>query len=85
MAKINDIHSIVVPAQSANLTAHTYTELYGSSTGCTAVVNGTTVVMGGSSSINVWVNSISGGIGCYLLGENQNVLQGMTNGYYLGD
>ena len=76
MAKVNDIHSIVVEAQSANLTAHTYTELYGGLTGCTAVVNGATVVMGGSSSIGVWIRTITGGVGCYVLGENKDVFTG---------
>jgi hypothetical protein len=76
MAKITDIHSIIVPAQNANLTAHTYTELYGGSSGCNVVINGTTVSMGASSSIAVWVRTISGGTGCYLMGENQDVLQG---------
>ena len=80
MPKINDIHSIIVPAQNANLTAHTYTEIYGGQTGCTANINGVTVTMGGSSSIALWVNSISGGTGCFLMGEKQNVFQG-SNGY----
>ncbi len=76
MAKITDVHSIIVPAQNANLTAHTYTELYGGASGCSVVINGTQITMGGSSSIAIWVNSVSGGTGCYLMGENQNVLQG---------
>ena len=76
MAKINDIHSIIVKAENANFTAHTYTELYGGSAGCTIVINGTTLSMGGSSSIALWVKSVSGGTGCYLMGENQNVIQG---------
>jgi hypothetical protein len=80
MAKISDIHSIIVPAQSANLTAHTYTEIYGGSSGCTMVVNGVNLSMGSSSSISLWVRTISGGTGCYLMGENQNVFQG-SNGY----
>lgn len=84
MANINDIHSIIVPAQSANLTAHTYSEIYGGASGCTIVVNGVTVSMAAQSSIKLWVNSVSGGTGCYLLGEKQNVFQGLTNGYYLG-
>lgn len=78
MAKISDIHSIIVPAQDANLTAHTYTEIYGGSTGCSINVNGTTLSMGGSSSIAIWVRTVSGGTGCYLMGENQNVIQGST-------
>jgi len=76
MANISDIHSIIVPAQTPNLTAHTYTEIYGGSAGCTIVVNGITVSMAAQSSIKIWVNSVSGGTGCYLLGEKQNVLQG---------
>lgn len=80
MAKINDIHSIVVPAEAPNFSAHTYSELYGGATGCTATVNGVVVVMGGSSSISIWVNSISGGAGCYLMGEKRDVLAG-SDGY----
>ena len=76
MAKITDVHSIIVPAQNANLTAHTYTELYGGASGCSVVINGNAITMGGSSSIAIWVRTISGGTGCYLMGENQDVLQG---------
>lgn len=76
MANINDIHSIIVPAQSPNLTAHTYSEIYGGTGGCTIVVNGVTISVADSSSIKIWVRSVSGGTGCYLLGENQDVLQG---------
>jgi len=84
MANISDVHSIIVPAQSPNLTAHTYNEIYGGSAGCTIVLNGVNVSVGAQSNIKVWVNSVSGGTGCYLLGEKQNVLQGLPNGYYLG-
>ena len=76
MARINDIHSVIVPAQNANLTTHTYTEIYGGTGGCTIVVNGTSVNVAESSNIPVWVRSVSGGTGCYLLGEYQDVLQG---------
>lgn len=79
MAKINDIHSIVVPAQNANLTAHTYTEIYGGTGGCSITVNGTTIAVAESSNIAIWVRTVSGGTGCYLLGENQNVGQGSTS------
>lgn len=78
MARITDIHSIIVPAQNANLTAHTYTEIYGGTGGCTIAVNGTIINVAESSNIPVWINNVSGGTGCYLLGENQNVLQGST-------
>jgi len=79
MAKINDIHSIIVPASSPNLTAHTYTEIYGGSAGCTITLNGVGVSIGASSSIYVWVRTISGGDGCFLLGENKDVFQGSNN------
>lgn len=76
MPNINDIHSIIVSADTANFSAHTYTEIYGGSAGCTAVINGITVNVAAQSSIKLWIRSITGGSGCYLLGENQNVYQG---------
>lgn len=77
MAKINDIHSIIVPVGSANLTAHTYTEIYGGSVGCTITLNGVpNIVIGGSSSIGIWVRTFSGGSGCFFMGENKDVTQG---------
>jgi hypothetical protein len=79
MGKINDIHSIIVPAQNANLTAHTYTEIYGGATGCTMTLNGSSVTIGGSSSICVKVRTISGGVGCYLLGDKKDVFYADPN------
>lgn len=79
MAKINDIHSIIVPADAPVFSAHTYTEIYGGSAGCSVVLNGTTVAMGAASSISVWVRTISGGAGCFLLGEDNDVFQGSTD------
>jgi len=76
MAIINDVHSIIVSANTPNLTAHTYTEIYGGSAGCTAVINGVTVNVGSQSTVRIKVRTISGGTGCYLLGENQDVFQG---------
>ena len=76
MAKINDVHSVIVAANAANLTAHTYTELYGGPSGCSIVLNGLTMSMGGASSININVNSVSGGTGCYLLGVKKDVALG---------
>lgn len=84
MANINDIHSIIVAAESANLTAHTYNEIYGGTAGCSMVVNGVTLNVGATSNVKVWIKSISGGTGCYLLGEKMNVLQGMSSNNYLG-
>lgn len=79
MPRINDIHSIIVPAQSPNLSAHTYTEIYGGKDGCTIVVNGVTVNVGAQSNIGIAVRSVSGGTGCYLLGENKDVYLGSPN------
>lgn len=79
MARISDIHSIIVKAENANMSAHTYCEIYGGTGGCTIVVNGVTVAVADSSNIPVWVRTVSGGTGCYLLGENKNVLDGSPN------
>ncbi len=78
MAKINDIHSIIVSASAPIFSAHTYTEVYGGTAGCTAVINGTSVTVAPSSNISIWVRTISGGAGCFLLGEENNVVQGST-------
>jgi hypothetical protein len=78
MANINDVNTIIVSATSANLSAHTYTQVYGGSAGCTATINGVSVSVGANSNLNIVVNSISGGSGCYLLGEKINVFQGST-------
>jgi len=81
MANITDIHSIIVSADAPNFTAHTYNEVYGGANGCTMVLNGTLVQVAGCTNIKIWVRSISGGTGCYLLGDNQNVFQGSPNMY----
>lgn len=81
MAKISDIHSIIVPAQSANLTAHTYTEVYGGTAGCNIVINGTTVEVASSSNLAIWVRTVSGGTGCWLMGDFKDVTQGSPTVY----
>lgn len=79
MPRINDIHSIIVAAENANITAHTYTELYGGTGGCVINVNDVIVKVAESSTIGIAIRSVSGGTGCYLLGENVNVYQGSPN------
>jgi len=76
MARISDVHSIVVAANTPNLTAHTYNEIYGGTGGCSIVINGTLMQIAESSNVAIWIRTVSGGTGCYLLGENQNVTQG---------
>lgn len=79
MARNNDIYSIIVPAASANLTAHTYTEVYGGDAGCTIVLNGVSVDVGAASSIGLYIRTVSGGSGCFLLGDPIDVYTGSPN------
>ncbi len=77
MAKINDIHSLIVPVANANLTAHTYTEVFGGSAGCTISINSSPPIsIGASSNIGIWVRNFSGGTGCFFLGEFKDVVLG---------
>jgi len=71
MPLLNDIHSIIVPAGSANFSAHSYTEVYAGADS-TIVLNGVPVTMGNGSSIKIKIWSVSGGTNCYLLGETIN-------------
>jgi len=81
MSKLNNTFSIIVPAESPVFSAHTYTEVYGGASGCTAIINGIPVDIGASSNLTIVVRTISGGTGCFLLGDNINVYQGSN---YLG-
>jgi len=76
MARISDINSVIVPAESPVFSAHTYTEIYGGTAGCTIVMNGITVQIAPSTNLTIRVRSASGGTGCYLLGENMDVYHG---------
>jgi hypothetical protein len=78
MAHINDIHSIIVSAASANFSAHTYTQVFAGAD-ATPTINGVVVTMAGSSTINIKVKSISPTANIYLLGEKQDVTQGSPN------
>lgn len=78
MPKFNNVYSIVVPAESPVFSAHTYSEVHGGIFGCTVIINGTNVSMGSGSSISILVNTISGGSGCFLFGDNNDVYQGST-------
>ena len=79
MPKNNDVYSIIIPAQTPNLSAHTYTTIYGGSAGCTAIINGVSVSVGAASSIDLVIRSISATTGCYLLGDNKDVYLGSPN------
>jgi hypothetical protein len=71
MPLLNDIHSIIVSAGSANFTAHSYTEIY-CGANATPTVNGIPITMAAGSSIKLKIFSISNGTGCFLLGETFN-------------
>ncbi len=72
MANSSDIYSVLVPATAPVFTAHTYSEIYGGGAGCTVNVNGVDLSMAAGSTLNLWIRSISGGTGCFLLGENND-------------
>jgi hypothetical protein len=80
MPLLNDIHSIIVSATSANFSAHSYTEVFASAA-LAPVINGVSVTMPAGTSIKIVVNSISSTPGIYLLGENKNTVLGSS---YLG-
>ena len=75
MAIINEVHSIIVPAASANFTAHTYTQVYAGAA-ATPTINGIAVTMAAGSTLNIKVRSITATANIYLLGEKQDVGQG---------
>ena len=77
MAHINDIHSIIVPAASANFTAHTYTQVYAGAAAA-PTINGVAVTMAAGSILNIKVKTISATANVYLLGEYQDVILGST-------
>lgn len=79
MSKLNDIYTVIVPADASDLNKHLYTQIYGGSTGCSIIVNGVTVSIGKESKIDLRVNTVSGGNGCYLLGFNKDVVNGSPN------
>jgi hypothetical protein len=68
MPLLNDIHSIIVPAASANFSAHSYTEIF-ASTLQSPVINGVTVKLAAGQSIKIKVKSVSATSDVYLLGE----------------
>lgn len=73
MPLLNDIHSIIVSANSAVLSAYSFTEIY-AGTAATPIINGQSVVMAAGSSIKIKINSISNAVGCSLLGERINTV-----------
>ena len=73
MPTINGLNQFLAPAQDAFLYQLVYNRVYGGNTGCTVNINGTTVDMGANSSIDILVETISGGTGCLLSGDRPYV------------
>jgi hypothetical protein len=71
MPVLNDIHSIVVSAGSADFTAHTYTEVF-ANVAATPTINGVTIGLAAGQSIKLRVKSISATSNVYLLGETKD-------------
>lgn len=76
MTNIYSLPSIIVQAQTPNLSAHSYTQIYGGSAGCSMTLNGVNITIGAGNNLNVSIRTISGGAGCFLLGQNKDVTQG---------
>jgi surface protein len=81
MSTTNGLNQFLVPAQDAFLYQLFYNKVYGGNTGCTVVINGTTVQIGANSSIDIFVDTISGGTGCLVSGDRPNVYGGDSNQY----
>jgi small-conductance mechanosensitive channel len=73
MPLLNDIHSIIVSAASANFSAHSYTEVF-ASVAASPTVNGVVIGLAAGQSIKIKVKSISATANVFLLGENINTL-----------
>ena len=79
MPRINDIHSFIVPAETADLTNYVFTEIIGGINGCQMYVNGVFYDVSPQTNVNVRINSLSANTGCWVGGEKKNVFTG--NGY----
>lgn len=59
---------VIAPAESPQLSAHTYTGIYGGSAGCNISINNQNILIAAGKTIHTPISTISGGNGCYLLG-----------------
>jgi hypothetical protein len=64
----NKTYSIIVPSANANLTGHTYGQVY-ADTACTPTINGVAINMVAGGTIDIVVTSISATAGCFLIGD----------------
>jgi hypothetical protein len=61
-------YDVIAPAESPQLSAHTYTGIYGGSSGCNISIDNKEIVIPAGKTIYTPISRISGGSGCYLLG-----------------
>lgn len=81
MPRIENIHSFIVPAETADLTNYSFNEIIGGLNGCQMYVNGVFLDVSPQSNIPLWINSISATTGCWVGGEKKNVYQGSSTVY----
>lgn len=68
MPLLNDIHSIIISAGSANFSAHSYTEVFASAA-ASPTINGVSISLAAGQSIKIKVKSIGSTPNVFLLGE----------------
>jgi len=71
---LNGVYNIVVAADNCNLNYHVYREIYGGPTGCIITVNGVTFPVVPSTTIQIKINTVNGGCGCYLMGVKKDFI-----------
>ena len=76
----NRIFSIIVPAASANFSAHTYSQVFVGSTAGGATINGQAVTLAAGSKLDIMVKSIASITGdVYLVGDKKDTFTGSVN------
>lgn len=79
MSSFHGYFPIIHPASGVTLSAYTYLQVYGGTSGGSATLNGTPVNVAAGSTIDLVIKSISSVSGdIYLLGMKKNVLVGSS-------
>lgn len=78
---VREVFSVIIPAELGDTFKHVYSEIYGGTGGCTINVNNLTINVGETSNIPLLVRNVSGGTGCYLLGDNRDYYSDYLGNY----
>ena len=70
-------YGIIHAAADADLANYNYFRVYAGS-GATPTINGTAVVMAASSTVDVYIRTISATAGVFVIGEPKNAVDGNT-------